>query len=140
MTALHRVLRQDCLLVGRFRLCHLLLMKDANYPWCILVPDRDNISEIHQLSESDQLQLMRESSILAAALEKVFSADKINIAALGNIVPQLHLHHVVRYRNDKTWPAPVWGAGRAKPYSEEALQVVVDKLKEGLGDRVEFLL
>jgi len=140
MTALHRVLRQDCLLVGRFRLCHLLLMKDANYPWCILVPDRDNISEIHQLSESDQLQLIRESSILAAALEKVFSADKINIAALGNIVPQLHLHHVVRYRNDKTWPAPVWGAARAKPYSEEALQVVVDKLKEGLGDRVDFLL
>jgi len=140
MVALHPALRQDCLLVGRFRLCHLLLMKDANYPWCILVPDRENISEIHQLRKSDQLQLMRESSMLAAALEKVFRADKINIAALGNIVPQLHLHHVVRYRNDKSWPAPVWGAGRAKPYSEETLQVVVDKIKEGLDDTVLFLL
>lgn len=140
MAALHQALRQDCLIVGRFRLCHLLLMKDASYPWCILVPDRDNISEIHQLRKIDQLQLIRESSILAAAMEKVFKADKINIAALGNIVPQLHIHHVVRYRGDKTWPAPVWGAGKAKPYTEKTLQAVVDKLREGLGDGVRFLI
>ena len=115
-------------------------MKDANYPWCILVPDRDNISEIHQLEESDQLQLMRESSILSGTLEKVFKADKINIAALGNIIPQLHIHHVVRYRNDKAWPAPVWGAVKAQAYSEAALQSVVNKIREGLGGRFEFTL
>jgi len=69
---LHQQLQQDCLYLGRAKLCHLLLMKDANYPWCILVPDRDNISEIHQLEESDQQQLMRESSILSGSLEKVF--------------------------------------------------------------------
>ena len=138
MTALHPALRRDCLLVGRFRLCHLLLMKDASYPWCILVPDRDNIFEIHQLRKSDQLQLIRESSILAAALERVFRADKINIAALGNIVPQLHIHHVVRYRDDKAWPAPVWGAGEVKPYSKAALQAALEKLREGLGDAVMF--
>jgi len=138
MAALHQALRRDCLLVGRFRLCHLLLMKDASYPWCILVPDREDISEIHQLRKADQLQLIRESSILAAAMEKEFRADKINIAALGNIVAQLHIHHVVRYRDDKTWPAPVWGAGKAKPYTEKTLQAAVDKLREGLGDAVRF--
>ena len=138
MAELHQKLQQDCLYLGRAKLCHLLLMKDANYPWCILVPDRDNISEIHQLEESDQLQLMRESSILAGTLEKVFKADRINIAALGNIVPQLHIHHVVRYRNDKAWPAPVWGAVKAQAYSEAALQSVVNKIREGLGDNFEF--
>jgi diadenosine tetraphosphate (Ap4A) HIT family hydrolase len=140
VTGLHQQLQQDCLYLGRAKLCHLLLMKDANYPWCILVPDRDNISEIHQLEESDQLQLMRESSILSCSLEKVFKADKINIAALGNIVPQLHIHHVVRYRNDKAWPAPVWGAVKSQAYSEAALQSVVNKIREGLGDRFEFTL
>lgn len=140
MDKLHQKLQQDCLLVGRFRLCQLLLMKDANYPWCILVPDRENISEIHQLRKSDQLQLVRESSILSAALEKAFKADKINVAALGNLVPQLHIHHVVRYRNDKAWPGPVWGAFGMKAYSEEEQQSVVNKLREGLGDGVEFLL
>ncbi|MCK5479818.1 MAG: HIT family protein [Gammaproteobacteria bacterium] len=140
MDKLHQKLQQDCLLVGRFSLCQLLLMKDANYPWCILVPDRENISEIHQLRKSDQLQLIRESSILSAALEKAFKADKINVAALGNLVPQLHIHHVVRYRNDKAWPGPVWGAFGMKAYSEEEQQSVVNKLREGLGDGVEFLL
>ena len=115
-------------------------MKDANYPWFILVPDRDNISEIHQLEESDQQQLMRESSMLSSTLEKVFKADKINIAALGNIVPQLHIHHVVRYRNDKAWPGPVWGAVRVQAYSEEALQSVVNKIRKGLGDRLDVTL
>ena len=140
MEKLHQKLQQDCLLVGRFSLCQLLLMKDANYPWYILVPDRENISEIHQLRKSDQLQLIRESSILSAALEKAFKADKINVAALGNLVPQLHIHHVVRYRNDKAWPGPVWGAFGMKAYSEEEQQSVVNKLREGLGDGVEFLL
>ena len=140
MAELHNNLQRDCLLVGRFKLCHLLLMKDANYPWFILVPDRENISEIHQLSDSDQLQLMRESSILSAALETAFKADKINIAALGNIVPQLHIHHIVRYQNDKAWPAPVWGAFKAKSYSEETLHRVLDKLKGCLGKEVELLV
>ena len=132
MAELHQRLRQDCLLLGRFRLCQLLLMKDANYPWCILVPDRENISEIHQLKKADQLQLMRESSCLSVVLENAFRADKINIAAIGNIVPQLHLHHVVRYRKDKAWPAPVWGAFNAKPYSDAFLKSTLDKLMAGL--------
>lgn len=130
MAELHPQLLKDCLVLGRFPLCHLLLMQDANYPWCILVPDRDEISEIYQLSEQDQLQLLRESSFLAEFLMKTFNGDKMNIAALGNIVPQCHLHHVVRYHSDAAWPAPIWGKLPAKAYSEDALNDVILKLNE----------
>ena len=128
MATIHPQLMQDCQLLGKFTLCHLLLMRDANYPWCILVPDRDDISEIHQLSEFDQQQLLRESSLLSVAMQSAFSPDKLNIAALGNVVPQLHLHHIARYRTDAAWPAPVWGRVPAKPYLEYELEAVVHSL------------
>jgi diadenosine tetraphosphate (Ap4A) HIT family hydrolase len=128
MATIHPQLMQDCQLLGKFTLCHLLLMRDANYPWCILVPDRDDVSEIHQLSEPDQQQLLRESSLLSVAMESAFSPDKLNIAALGNVVPQLHLHHIARYRTDAAWPAPVWGRVPAKPYLEYELEAVVHSL------------
>ena len=128
MATIHPLLVKDCQLLGKFTLCHLLLMRDANYPWCILVPDRDDISEIHQLSESDQQQLLRESSLLSVAMQSAFSPDKLNIAALGNVVPQLHLHHIARYRTDAAWPAPVWGRVPAKPYLEYELEAVVHSL------------
>ena len=111
MAELHPQLARDCRLIGRFPLCRLLLMLDANYPWFILVPDREGITEIHQLDSDDQQRLLHESSSLAGVLEEVFQADKLNIAALGNVVPQLHVHHIVRYENDPAWPAPVWGSG-----------------------------
>jgi len=128
VAVIHAQLQADCLVIGRFPLCHLLLLKDANYPWCILVPDREGISEIHQLTDAEQQQLIRESSQLARVLEKAFSADKLNIAALGNIVPQLHLHHIVRYRTDPAWPAPVWGRVAPRPYGEGQLAVLLEKL------------
>lgn len=138
MAELHHRLQQDCLLVGRFRLCHLLLMQDANYPWCILVPDRDGVTEIHHLDDADRLQLIQESSCLSLLMEKQFRADKINIAALGNVVPQLHVHHVVRYQDDPAWPDPVWGRVPVKPYSRDALASVIRKLCEGLPDEFRF--
>ena len=128
MATIHPQLMHDCQLLGKFTLCHLLLMRDDNYPWCILVPDRDDISEIHQLCEADQQQLLRESSLLSIAMEAAFSPDKLNIAALGNVVPQLHLHHIARYRTDAAWPAPVWGRVPAKPYLEYELAAVVNSL------------
>ncbi len=134
MTEIHPQLLQDCVVIGRFPLCHLLLMKDANYPWLILVPDRDDISEIFQLSPQDQQQLIRESSQLAEILAAKFQADKINIAALGNMVPQLHIHHVVRYRDDLAWPAPIWGAVPAKPYAESELSEQIRKVKAWFHD------
>jgi len=132
MTDLHPQLANDCLLLGQFKLCKLLLMKDANYPWFILVPDREAITEIYQLNEADQQQLMSESSIMAKMLVDDFNADKTNIGALGNVVPQLHVHHVARYHDDPAWPAPVWGAHPAEAYNDEALQARIDKTLKAL--------
>ena len=139
MAEIHAQLRADCLQIGRFTLCHLLLSKDANYPWCILVPDREGISEIHQLSDADQRLLIQESSQLARGLEKVCSPDKLNIAALGNVVPQLHLHHIVRYRDDPAWPAPVWGRVAPRSYKEEELVVLLDRLGRELCELADYI-
>jgi diadenosine tetraphosphate (Ap4A) HIT family hydrolase len=130
MAELHPQLQEDCIVIGRFPLSHLLLMRDANYPWFILVPDREGIREIYELPAEDQSQLLRESSFLAEFLMKVFNGDKMNIAALGNIVPQCHLHHVVRYHADSAWPSPIWGKLPAKAYTEKALNDVFLKLNE----------
>ena len=129
MFELHPQLQKDCIEVGRFDLSLLLLMNDANYPWFILVPQRQGISEIHELSDGDSRQLMKESCWLSLQASRMFRADKMNIAALGNIVPQLHVHHIVRYVNDPAWPGPVWGAQKAKPYGSDGLKDVLSNLK-----------
>ena len=135
---LHPVLAQDCLLIGHFPLCRLLLMQDANYPWFILVPDRAEITEVHQLSTDDQQQLMHESVILSRVLDEVFRPDKLNLAALGNVVPQLHVHHVVRYRNDPAWPDPVWGRVPHREYTQHDLQALQEKIARQLGTIPDF--
>ena len=124
MTEIHPRLAADCILLGRFPLCHLLLMNDSNYPWFILVPDREGVREIYQLDDADRAQLLGESCALAEFLMRDFDGDKLNVAALGNQVPQLHLHHIVRYQSDPAWPAPVWGRHPPIPYPPEALQEV----------------
>jgi len=138
MSDIHPQLLNDCLVLGRFPLCHLLLMRDANYPWFILVPDRDDVSEIYQLSEADQQQLSRESSLLAEFLMKTFHGDKMNIAALGNIVPQCHIHHVVRYYTDAAWPGPIWGCVPGKDYTDNQLNNVLDNIKQATIVGFEF--
>ncbi|MDQ6955438.1 MAG: HIT domain-containing protein [Mariprofundaceae bacterium] len=130
---LHPQLKKDCIVLGRLDLSLVLLMPDANYPWLILVPQRENISEIYQLIDVDQQQLMRESSQLSHLLAVLFDADKINVAALGNKVSQLHIHHVVRYQNDPAWPAPIWGAVPAKSYGAIALENIQKKISSALG-------
>jgi diadenosine tetraphosphate (Ap4A) HIT family hydrolase len=127
---LHPQLEKDCVVLGQLDLCVVLLMPDANYPWLILVPQRENISEIYQLSDADQQQLMRESSKVSRLLAELFNADKINVAALGNMVSQLHVHHVVRYKTDAVWPAPVWGAAAAKKYTAKGLENIQKRLYE----------
>lgn len=127
-------LANDTQLLGDFPLSRLLLSNDANYPWCILVPRRDNVTEIYQLVEQDQRQLLAESSHLAAVLMRVFAADKMNVAALGNLVAQLHIHHIVRYRDDQAWPGPVWGKVEPQSYSQEQLHARVDAITSHLGE------
>ncbi len=136
MADIHFQLRKDCLILGRFELSQLLLMNDSNYPWFILVPDRDDITEIYQLSNSDRDQLWQESCQLSRLLMQRFEGDKLNVAAIGNLVSQLHLHHVVRYRSDLAWPAPVWGKSKAVAYHEDELNRLMDKLS--LQDLAEF--
>jgi len=118
MFSLHSTLAKDCFVLGDFSLCQLLMINDNQYPWFILVPRRENMEEIYQLNDDDQHQLNTESSFLAKLLAEEFSADKMNIAALGNVVPQLHIHHIVRYKTDPAWPSPVWGHLPPTPYKE----------------------
>ena len=127
--SLHPRLQQDCLVLGRFELCRALLMNESTYPWLILVPERPAIREIFELTDADQMQLIRESSRLAAHLQRAFDADKLNVAAIGNLVPQLHLHHVVRYRTDPAWPAPVWGHRPPRPYEPGELAQFLERLQ-----------
>jgi len=129
MFELHTQLAKDCALLGDLPLCRVLLMNDALYPWLILVPQRAEIAEIFQLSGIDQQQLLTESSAVAGALAGHFRADKMNMAALGNVVPQLHLHIIVRYRGDAAWPRPVWGVLPAQPYSAELLSQRLQELE-----------
>lgn len=139
MFAVHPLLKQDCIVVGKFPLSLLLLYNDNQYPWFILVPMRDGVREIFELSEQDQIQLNRESTYLAKQISKRFDADKMNIATLGNVVPQLHIHHVARYEEDIAWPKPVWGAAPRKPYDEEGLKLMNAKLRQAIKKDFIFL-
>ncbi|MCW1936196.1 HIT domain-containing protein [Pseudomonas sp. o96-267] len=138
MFALDSRLQQDCLVIGDFPLCRLLLMNDSNYPWFILVPRREEVSELFQLDADDQRQLWQETTLLAETLKDIFAADKMNVATLGNVVSQLHMHVVVRRREDASWPAPVWGRHPAQPYSEQQVGQVVDKLRSVLAENFQF--
>lgn len=122
-------LQKDTAFVRDLPLCRLLLMNDSRFPWCLLVPRLEGLREIHELAEEDQRQLLVESSRLSRAMLEIFSAGKMNIAALGNIVPQLHVHHVLRRESDSAWPGPVWGHGVAEPYPLERMQQIVAELK-----------
>ena len=134
MFELHPKLAQDTHRVGQYALCDVLLMNDSRYPWLILVPRQEAMREIHQLSESDQQQLIKESSFTASRMLELFSADKMNVAALGNQVEQLHLHHIARFKKDACWPDPVWGRGTAEPYSDVAVAAMLSQLRRVLDD------
>ena len=119
----------DTFLLGETPLSQVLLMNDARYPWLILVPLRSDVTEPFELSEADQAQLWQESMRLGEAMKAPFAADKLNIAALGNQVAQLHVHHIARFHADDAWPGPVWGVGSAVPYSDPALEVLKGELR-----------
>ncbi|NQY26375.1 MAG: HIT domain-containing protein [Piscirickettsiaceae bacterium] len=122
-------LEQDTIYLGEFPLSRVLLMNDARYPWVILVPRQIGLTECFQLNKADQEQLTKESNFVAQALKELVQADKMNVAALGNVVSQLHIHHVARYQTDETWPAPVWGQGQATPYIEQEQAAICEQLK-----------
>ena len=128
MFELHPRLLNDCHSLGRLDLCRVLLMDDRTYPWLILVPERDGVSEIFHLSDADQIELIAESSAVARGMVSAFRPDKLNIAAIGNLVPQLHVHHVARFATDPAWPGTVWGRGPGERYCPAG----VDAVREGM--------
>lgn len=134
---LHPRLAADTIEVTRLPLCRVLLMNDANYPWLILVPQRPGIREIFELIDADQQQLMRESTFVSRVMHDLFRPDKMNIAALGNVVSQLHIHHIARYRHDPAWPAPVWGQCPAKAYAPDQADELAARLIERLDGHFE---
>ena len=134
MFEMDKRLVKDTIVLGDFGLSRVLLMNDSRYPWLILVPRVADISEVFVLTAQQQQQLWQETSVVGQALKDVFQADKINIATLGNVVKQLHMHVVVRMQNDAAWPAPVWGKGEAQPYSAEALADMRVRLHAALAE------
>ena len=121
-------LEEDCFHLGDLPLCRVLLMNDSQYPWVILVPKVAGVQEVFHLDEEQQLQLACESTILSGTLSDLFEADKMNVAALGNVVSQLHIHHIVRYETDPCWPKPVWGQLPAKPYDKGQVNEIKKQL------------
>ena len=119
--SLHPQLTQDTIDIGDLPLCRVLVIKDANYPWLLLVPRREGAVEIIDLDEVSQAQLMTEVSRVARALKEITKCDKLNIAALGNVVPQLHVHVIARRSGDAGWPKPIWGA--AAPLAHDAREL-----------------
>ena len=127
--SLHARLKEDTIDIGDLPLCRVLVIKDANYPWLLLVPRRPDIVEIIDLEEVEQAQLMTEVSRVARALKDVTKCDKLNIAALGNMVPQLHVHVIARRTSDAAWPRPVWGAVPPLSHDAEEVQVFISALR-----------
>jgi diadenosine tetraphosphate (Ap4A) HIT family hydrolase len=121
-------LEQDTLTVSEFRLCRLLLMRNADYPWFILVPRRDGVTEMHALTPPDRVQLMEESWALSAAMQLAFEPQSLNVAKLGNVVPQLHLHHVARSVGDPAWPGPVWGCPAGRVHDAHSADAMIARL------------
>jgi len=121
---LHERLAADTISLGRSRLCEIRLMNDQTWPWVLLVPALAGIREIYELSPEQQHLLVQESSALSRGMMEAFGGDKMNVAALGNMVSQLHLHHIVRFEGDPAWPGPVWGKQPPVPYDENRLAEV----------------
>jgi len=130
--SLHEQLAADTVPVGDLALSRVLLANDANYPWLILVPRRPALIELIDLEDSEQIRLLGEIAAAARALKSITACDKLNIAALGNQVPQLHVHVIARRHSDAAWPKPVWGAAAPVPYEPAARAGFLGALKRGL--------
>lgn len=128
MFALHERLAADTVHIIDWPLCNILLMNDTTYPWVILVPRRHGVVEIHELDKADRETLMEEIAEASQRLQNTTKAHKINVAALGNVVPQLHVHVVARFATDAAWPRPIWGVAPAQPFTAAALATEIARL------------
>ncbi|MEP0356470.1 MAG: HIT family protein [Paraglaciecola sp.] len=125
-------LEKDSMWITDLPLCTVRLINDMNYPWLILVPKVANICEVIELSSQEQQVLWSESAMVSQVITHLFTPDKLNLAALGNMVPQLHLHHIARFKDDVSWPKPIWGQFPAKPYVQSELNKRIVLIQEAL--------
>jgi diadenosine tetraphosphate (Ap4A) HIT family hydrolase len=132
---LHHRLAADCFDVGALPLCQVLLMNDSRFPWCILVPRRPSLRDFHDVARADRIPLYDEIDAVSRALVQLTAPHKINVASLGNQVPQLHVHVIARRTTDAAWPAPVWGSGAGVPYVSDAAGTLSKGLAQSLGLR-----
>ena len=128
MFELAKELKRDCIELADWPLCKVLLMNDCQFPWFILVPRVEGVREIIDLNEAQLTLYYQESKQLQLLMKDVFSPYKLNVAALGNMVEQLHVHHIARFKEDVAWPKPVWGAYPAKPYTNAQIFQLVELL------------
>ena len=133
---LHPQLAQDCATVGELPLSRLLLLNDSRYPWLVLVPRRADLSEVFDLAPADRAALLEETCLVGEQLLRHCGGDKLNVGALGNLVPQLHVHVVSRSVGDPAWPGPVWGHSAAQPYDEKAREARLALLRGALEGRL----
>ncbi len=129
---LHAQLAADTFMVGDLPLSRLLLMNDARFPWCILVPRRQGLRDLHELDSADGAQAFVEIRQLSMVLLTLSDVDKINVGALGNRVPQLHIHVIARRTTDAAWPDPVWGSGPPRPYAPNDTEALLNNLRATL--------
>lgn len=129
---LHPRLAADTVELTRWDLCQVLLMNDSTYPWLILVPQRPDLRDLHDVPAADQGPLMAEISRASSALQEFVNPDKLNVAALGNMVPQLHIHVIARFTTDPAWPGPVWGVVPPRLYDDDALEHTAGRLRSAL--------
>jgi diadenosine tetraphosphate (Ap4A) HIT family hydrolase len=120
-------LEADTIPIGELALSAVLLLNDSRFPWLVLVPRRPDLTEVTDLAEKEAAALMGELRLAAQVMLELARPDKINIGALGNVVPQLHLHVVGRFRSDPAWPGPVWGFGTRRPYPDHAAAALVER-------------
>lgn len=132
MFILHERLQADTVFIADWPLCRVLLLNDANYPWLVLVPRRKGVSELHELDRDDRQTAIEEIAKASHCLQNHVKAHKMNVGALGNVVPQLHIHVIARFDGDAAWPRPVWGAVPAKPYEADELEAQVTALRRVL--------
>ncbi|GMV62660.1 MAG: hypothetical protein AMXMBFR74_18280 [Parvibaculum sp.] len=125
---LHERLAADTLLIADLPLCRALLMNDRRFPWVILVPRQEGLRDFDDVAAGEKPDFHAEIDLASAVLREATAAEKMNVAALGNMVPQLHVHVIARFSVDAAWPGPVWGVGTAEPYGQEEARALVEKL------------
>ncbi|NVK24121.1 MAG: HIT domain-containing protein [Gammaproteobacteria bacterium] len=123
---------RDSVLVTKLKLCQVRLQNDQRFPWLVLIPEVNEVTEVHQLSQQQQNQLIQESCLVSSTLKALTQSTKINVANLGNVVAQLHWHVVARFEDDEAWPGPIWGVGSAVPYPDQKRAEFIDSFVKAL--------